>query len=115
LRQIISTNTRLFDQVRDALKATGVDPNNPAKVILLLYTGRSQSKTTNGGGVDDWNREYVWAKSHGGFGTETGPGTDIHLRPTDVSVNGKRGNKDFDMGGSTVAEAPGNYADADSW
>jgi endonuclease I len=42
-------------------------------------------------------------------------GDDIHPRPTDVSVNVKRGNKDFHMGGSTVAEAPGNYTDADSW
>ena len=48
----------------------------------LLYTGRSLPSPTNGGGVDDWNREHVWAKSHGDFGTATGPGTDVHhLRP----------------------------------
>lgn len=116
LHQIIRTNTTLsYDQVWDALRATDQDPDNPANVILL-YTGRSQSKTTNGGRVDDWNREHVWAKSHGGFGTATGPGTDVHhLRPTDVSVNAERGNKDFDLGGSPVGEAPGNYTDADSW
>ncbi|WP_407640481.1 endonuclease I family protein [Actinokineospora iranica] len=116
LNQIIRTNTKLtYDQVWNALKATDEDPNNPANVILL-YTGRSQSKTGNGGDPDDWNREHVWAKSHGDFGTATGPGTDIHhLRPTDVSVNATRGNKDFDLGGSPVAEAPGNFTDADSW
>lgn len=90
-------------------------PANAANVILL-YTGRSQAKTTNGSGPDDWNREHVWAKSHGDFGTATGPGTDIHhLRPADVSVNSTRGNLDFDNGGDEVAEAPGNFADGDSF
>ena len=116
LHQIISSQSKLtYDQVWEALKNTDEDPNNSSNVILL-YTGRSQSKSTNGGDVDDWNREHVWAKSHGDFGTSTGPGTDIHhLRPTDVSVNSTRGNKDFDNGGSQVGEAPGNYTDADSF
>lgn len=116
LHSIIRVQTRLsYDQVWTALKATDEDPNNPNNVILL-YTGRSQGKSTNGGNPDDWNREHVWAKSHGDFGTATGPGTDIHhLRPTDVSVNAARGNKDFDMGGTVVAEAPGCRTDADSW
>ncbi|MBC3991149.1 endonuclease [Streptomyces sp. AC563] len=117
LHQIISTDTQKlsYSQVWDALKATDEDPANPANVVLL-YTGRSQSKDSNGGGADQWNREHVWAKSHGDFGTATGPGTDIHhLRPTDVSVNSTRGNKDFDLGGSEVEEAPGNLTDEDSF
>ena len=116
LHQIISVQQKLtYDQVWDALKDTDQDPANTNNVVLL-YTGRSQSKATNGGGVDDWNREHVWAKSHGDFGTATGPGTDVHhLRPTDVTVNSARGNKDFDLGGTQSAEAPGNYTDADSW
>jgi endonuclease I len=116
LHGIIRNQRKLsYAQVWDALKDTDQDPNNPNNVILF-YTGRSQSKSSNGGGVNDWNREHVWAKSHGDFGTATGPGTDLHhLRPTDVSVNAERGNKDFDYGGSPVAEAPGNYTDADSW
>ncbi|MCW3820581.1 endonuclease [Micromonospora sp. DR5-3] len=116
LHTIIKVQTRLtYDQVWEALKDTDQDPANSANVILL-YTGRSQSKSSNGGGVDDWNREHVWAKSHGDFGTAAGPGTDVHhLRPTDVSVNSLRGNKDFDSGGSAVAEAPGCYTDADSF
>ncbi|NUT96273.1 MAG: ribonuclease [Saccharothrix sp.] len=116
LNQIIRTNTKLsYDQVWDALKVTDQDPANAANVILL-YSGRSQSKTLNGGDVNDWNREHVWAKSHGDFGTATGPGTDLHhLRPEDVTVNADRGNKDFDAGGTAAAEAPGNYTDSDSW
>jgi endonuclease I len=116
LHSIISNQTKLtYDQVWNALKDTDQDPANSNNVILL-YSGRSQSKSTNGGGVNDWNREHVWAKSHGDFGTVTGPGTDVHhLRPEDVSVNGARGNLDFDNGGSTVAECPGCAADGDSF
>ncbi|MFF7200119.1 endonuclease I family protein [Streptomyces sp. NPDC008141] len=116
LHTIISEQTKLsYDDVWEALKKTDEDPANAANVILL-YTGRSQAKTTNGSGPDDWNREHVWAKSHGDFGTATGPGTDIHhLRPADVSVNSTRGNLDFDNGGDDVAEAPGNFADGDSF
>ncbi|MCZ7456579.1 endonuclease I family protein [Streptomyces sp. WMMC940] len=116
LHTIVSDQTRLtYDQVWDALKATDEDPENPSNVILL-YSGRSQSKDGNGTGDDDWNREHVWAKSHGDFGTDVGPGTDLHhLRPTDVTVNSRRGNKDFDTGGEEVEEAPGNRADSDSF
>lgn len=108
-------HTLSYDAVWGALRKTDEDPNNPNNVILL-YSGRSQSKTTNGGGVNDWNREHVWAKSHGDFGTAQGPGTDLHhLRPTDVTVNSTRGNLDFDNGGTEQTEAPGNYYDSDSW
>lgn len=116
LHEIIDDHTELsYSAVWDALRHTDEDPNNSNNVILL-YTGRSQSKTTNGSGVDSWNREHVWAKSHGDFGTAMGAGTDLHhLRPTDVSVNSSRGNKDFDDGGTAQKEAPDTYADSDSW
>ncbi len=116
LKGIIDNHTVLsYAQVWEALKVTDQDPNNSANVILL-YSGRSQSKSTNGAEVNDWNREHVWAKSHGGFDVAPGPGTDVHhLRPEDVSVNADRGNKDFDTGGTARPEAPGNYGDADSW
>jgi endonuclease I len=116
LHNIIKVQTTIsYDQVWDALKDTDQDPNN-ANNVILLYSGRSQSKTSNGGGANDWNREHVWAKSHGDFGTATGPGTDVHhLRPEDVTVNSARGNKDFDTGGSAVSEAPGCLTDSDSF
>ncbi|MFJ6780216.1 endonuclease I family protein [Streptomyces yangpuensis] len=116
LHDIVKSQSKVtYDGVWNALKVTDQDPANPNNVILV-YSGRSQSKATNGGGVNDWNREHVWAKSHGDFGTATGPGTDLHhLRPEDVTVNSTRGNKDFDLGGSPVAEAPGSRTDADSF
>ncbi|MEU6890479.1 endonuclease [Streptomyces sp. NPDC046557] len=116
LHGIIKNQTTVtYDGVWNALKVTDQDPANPNNVILV-YSGRSQPKNTNGGNPDDWNREHVWAKSHGDFGTATGPGTDLHhLKPEDVTVNSTRGNKDFDTGGSPVAEAPGSYTDSDSF
>ncbi|MFE9006192.1 endonuclease I family protein [Streptomyces sp. NPDC007875] len=116
LHTIISDQTKVsYDEVWDALKSTDEDPDNPSNVILL-YSGRSQSKDASGGNPDDWNREHVWAKSHGDFGTATGPGTDLHhLRPTNVTVNSIRGNKDFDNGGQDVPDAPGNRTDDDSF
>ncbi|MFC5956578.1 endonuclease I family protein [Streptomyces pratens] len=116
LHTIISSQTKLsYSAVWDALKATDQDPNNSGNVILL-YSGVSRSKSLNGGNTGNWNREHVWAKSHGDFGTATGPGTDIHhLRPTDVQVNSVRGNKDFDNGGSTVSNGGGSLTDSDSF
>lgn len=101
--------------VWDLLMETDEDPENSDNVILL-YTGRSQPKTTNGGNVDDWNREHVWAKSHG-FPDESDYGyTDIHhLRPTDVSVNSSRSSLDFDEGGTQHSEATECFYDNDSW
>ena len=116
LHAIISDQTVLtYDQVWDALKDTDQDPSNTSNVIEI-YSGRSIAKSNNGGGVDQWNREHVWAKSHGDFGTANGPGTDVHhLRPEDVTVNSDRGNLDFDNGGSAVNQCSDCWRDADSF
>jgi endonuclease I len=116
LHGIIRAQTKLsYSQVWTALQQTDQDPANSANVVLL-YSGRSQSKSSNGGNANDWNREHVWPQSHGDFGTAAGPGTDLHhLRPEDVSVNSTRGNKDFDLGGSAVSECTGCRTDADSF
>jgi len=116
LHNIIDDHTKLsYSAVWEALRDTDEDPNNKNNVILL-YTGRSQGKLTNGSGVDNWNREHVWAKSHGDFGTTAGAGTDLHhLRATDVSVNSSRGNLDFDNGGVNHSEATECKYDSDSW
>ncbi len=113
-----------YSGARDALKITDEDPNN-SNNVLLLYTGWSYPKSNFGGSATQWNREHTWAKSMGNFGTSTGPGTDIHhLRPTDVTVNSKRGNLYFDNGGSEYvdnsrynggSEATGCKYDGDSW
>ncbi|KRF39542.1 endonuclease [Terrabacter sp. Soil810] len=117
LHRIISSGvtTLTYDQVWTALKDSDQDPGNTNNVVEI-YSGRSIAKSDNGGGVDQWNREHVWAKSHGDFGTVSGPGTDVHhLRPEDVTVNSTRGNLDFDLGGSAVAQCTGCLRDGDSF
>jgi endonuclease I len=117
LHNIIDDHTEYsYNDLRDfILENTDEDPNNPDNIILL-YTGRSQNKNTFGGNADDWNREHVWAKSHGDFGNDPPCGTDAHhMRPTDASVNSARGNKDFDNGGQEHSEALGNYYTSSTW
>jgi len=120
LYNIIKGHTEYtYADLRDyILIDTDEDPANTNNVILV-YTGRSQSKDSFGGLPDEWNREHVWAKSHGDFGTTPPCGTDAHhIRPSDVYVNSIRGNKDFDYGGSPVYGYYGDYAgntDSDSY
>ncbi|MDR7119991.1 endonuclease [Rheinheimera soli] len=119
LNSILRGHLRLtYSQVWDALSYTDEDPNNTNNVILL-YAGRSQAKSFRAGlsnSQDAWNREHVWPKSHGFPSESQYAYTDIHhLRPADVSINSSRGNKDFDLGGTPLTEAPENKTDSDSF
>ena len=81
--------------VWDILKETDKDPNNTDNVILI-YTGWSVDAAQEWNNGDGWEREHVWAKSRGDFGTGLGAGTDVHhLRPVDPSVNSARNNRWF--------------------
>ncbi|WP_431687530.1 endonuclease [Hahella sp. NBU794] len=119
LNGILRNHTAMsYSQVWDALKYTDEDPDDSSHV-MLLYSGRSIDKDDNAGqsnSGDAWNREHVWPKSHGFSSSSQYAHTDIHhLRPADVSINSARGNKDFDLGGSAIGEAPENKTDADSF
>jgi endonuclease I len=107
-----------YSQVWDAISYTDEDPANSNNVILL-YAGRSTPKTfrvNSSSSLDAWNREHVWAKSHGFPAESQYAHTDLHhLRPADVSINSTRGNKDFDNGGTPLSEAPLNKTDSDSF
>ena len=112
LNDIINDHTELsYSGVWNALKDTDEDPNNTNNVILL-YTGWSVSNS----GYPTWNREHTWAKSHGDFGNNPPCGTDVHhIRPTDVQVNGDRGNLDFDYSANPYPGIEGCFYDSNSW
>jgi endonuclease I len=117
LHEIINDHiTFSYADLRDfILKETDEDPENPDNVILI-YSGISRAKDEFGGFPGNWNREHVWAKSHGGFENIPAEGTDAHhIRPADVQINGTRGNLDFDNGGSPVPGCPGCRVDNDSF
>lgn len=93
--------------VWDILKKTDQDTVDSSRVILL-YTGWTRDAAKEYDNENGWNREHVWAKSHGDFGTYEGPGTDVHaLRPCDVSVNTARWNYDFAEGGEIYVDPDG--------
>ncbi|MCK4640150.1 MAG: endonuclease [Candidatus Marinimicrobia bacterium] len=104
--------------VWDILKETDRDPNNSANVITI-YGNWSRNAAAEYNGGSGWNREHVWAKSHGNFGETPPAGTDVHhIRAADVSTNSARGNKDFDNGGTQYVDGDGAtdcYSDSDSW
>ena len=101
LNQIIKDHTEFSytsssTDVWDILKETDRDPANPDNVILI-YSGKSVDADQEYNGGSGWNREHVWAKSRGDFGTSNGEGTDVHhLRACDISVNSTRNNRNFD-------------------
>ncbi len=124
LLRVTHTTQYSYDALWTQLSYTDEDPVNSNNVIQI-YTGWSIPKSSNGGGVTQWNREHTWSKSHGDFGESRPAGTDLHhLRPCDATVNSAKGNKDFDAGGTLYVDASpypgfsgntGNYSTTSSW
>ena len=115
-----------YKQVWSTLTHADQDPADDKKVIEI-YTGKSISKydnQTSGSGAGKWNREHVWAKSHG-FPSDSQWGyTDAHhLRPSDPGINTARSNNDFGACSDTGEEVmfngvgTGNYLNktTDCW
>ncbi|MEP4534023.1 MAG: endonuclease [Cyclobacteriaceae bacterium] len=111
LNDIIDGHTEYsYSNLWDLLKETDKDPSNASNVIGL-YSRFSMDAAAEYAGGAGWNREHVWAKSRGDFGTTMGPGTDLHhLRASDVSTNSARNNRAFDEGGTTYVDGSGNYS-----
>ena len=106
-----SSNTDVWD----ILKAADEAPSDSTKVELV-YTNQAVNAAQEFNNGNGWSREHVWPQSLGGFNTTLGPGTDLHnLKPSDISTNNSRGNKEFSNGGSAVSGVPGTFSDNDSW
>lgn len=90
------THYTTYGDCRDYAVKTDCE-NADGKTINLLYSsyisnrGEYINDTSKG-----WNREHVWPVSLGGFSKEQTPGCDLHhIRPTDSSLNGTRGNDKY--------------------
>ncbi len=123
LNAIVKTGAHKFTykQAWDQLRYTDEDPCNTQNVILL-YSGRSAGKNTNNttgswaNKMDAWDREHVWAKSHGFPKSSRAAYTDLHhLRPADHQTNMKRSNKDFAEGGDPFEKVTGVFTTATTW
>jgi endonuclease I len=98
-----------YGDVWDILKETDIDTQNTSRVIGI-YSEFSMDADAEYNGGKGWNREHVWAKSYGDFGTTMGAGTDVHhLRAEDVSTNSARNNRSFDESDIPYTDKSGNY------
>lgn len=96
-----------YDECRDLAVKTDCE-NGTGNTITLLY---SSFVTDFQGYINNtkkgWNREHVWPKSLGGFNT-SGAGADLHhIRPTDSSLNGTRGNDFYGYATGSIKEMYG--------
>ena len=96
----------------DILKEADRDPNN-ANNVIGVYSGFSMNGPAEYNGGNGWNREHVWAKSRGDFGTSLGAGTDCHhLRAADISTNSARSNRNFAESTTQYIDQSGQYSGA---
>ena len=123
LYDIIRNHTVVsYNSVWEHLRNIDEDPMNSANVTLF-YMQRSQSENDTCGDGNDctsqsWNREHVWPKSHGDFGTSMTKvaGTDLHsLRPVDNTVNSARSDKDFGNAETSHWECTECGSSSDFW
>lgn len=122
LHQILRGHeVKTYSEFRDViLRDLDEDPNNPDNIILF-YKNASIPKVNfaSNNEPDFWNREHTWPSSHG-FSTQDTAYTDVHnLRPSDVTVNSSKSNKDFNdvenIPENAEGEAPDTYTNADFW
>lgn len=104
-----------YSQTDEAMEIIHADEAIPGN-LLLFYTGRSQDSDqwVSGDSQNGWNREHLWPQSRGARAFPAKSDL-FHLMPTDASVNQRRGNLNFDDGGSPEGEAPDTFLDADSF
>ncbi len=101
LHDIIDDHTRFtYDQANTILQVIDECPTN-SSMVQCLYLQRGIGKTSG-----DWNREHVWAQSHGIDGAEPAYSDVHHLHPTDIQANSDRNSRDFDIVSGTTT----NYA-----
>lgn len=106
LHNIIDDHAELdYDETTMVLESLDVDTLNPNNVTCI-YTGWSIPKNAYATGNDGWNKEHVWARSHGDFGFTPPEGSDLfNLFPCDATVNSAKGNRDFDEGNVEYLDA----------
>ncbi len=99
LHNIIDGHTQFsYAQTESILADIDECPTN-STMVQMLYLQYGRAKSNFGASAGQWNREHVWANSHG-INDNLPAYSDVHhLHPTDVSANSARGNLDFDTVG----------------
>ncbi|MBQ9344542.1 MAG: SUMF1/EgtB/PvdO family nonheme iron enzyme [Kiritimatiellae bacterium] len=101
------TKTNGYGSLDAMLRVTDACPTNEA-MVQCIYLQR---------GITNFNKEHLWAQSHGIDGKSPAYSDLHHLRASDSAMNAARGNLDFDdcRGLSGAKEKNGNWYTTSAW
>lgn len=96
LNSIITKDSVKFSYTTCTTKLKTIDSYD-GDYVECLYTGQRIDKDNSGSAKGSWNKEHIWAKSHG-FNDNSLPAyTDLHhLRVAECSINNYRKDSYFD-------------------
>ena len=107
VHDLITSTHETYTSYEDCKNPTTImktDPGDATNTVRDFYTQKDIPSKWNGNDAGTWNREHVWAQSLSYqptgkdlWGT-SGGGSDLHhIRPSEVRLNGTRGNHTFGM------------------
>ena len=115
---ITSSRTKYtsYDDCKTPDTVMQTDPGTANNPVRDFYTQENIASKWNGNDAGTWNREHVWAQSlsYQPSGSDlwgtSGGGSDLqHIRPSEVRLNGTRGNHTF---GEANGGTPAYYKDS---
>ena len=108
LTTLINTNYTRFSYSQDVQKLQITDSYD-LDYVECIYTGQRIEKSNSGSNTGAWNKEHVWAKSHGFNDEKYDAYSDMHhLRVSEANINSTRSNYPFD-------EIPDSYTTSSNY
>lgn len=125
--------TVTYNELWSVLKQTDENPENSSELVLIYgwdnnnaeddddYSRDKDATCGNGNPCTDatWNREHVFPKGLDASNSDdNGPTADPHhLRPSDVEMNGARGNRPFGFGSGVPSyiNSNGDFYPGENW
>lgn len=96
LNQIVSSNVKKISY-SDATTSLKTIDSYDGDYVECIYTGERLGKDNSGSASGQWNKEHVWAKSHGFNDQKYDAYSDLHhLRVSEARINSSRSNSYFD-------------------
>lgn len=96
LNQIVSLNVKKISY-SDATTSLKTIDSYDGDYVECIYTGERLGKDNSGSASGQWNKEHIWAKSHGFNDQKYDAYSDLHhLRVSEARINSSRSNSYFD-------------------
>nr|WP_157828448.1 endonuclease [Enterovibrio nigricans] len=120
LNKIISSNyvKQSYKCVWNMLEEADQDPSNPDNVVLIYSQQSYPKKSRSGSSIpgNKWNREHLWATSHGFPKQHQYAYTDgHHIVASDQKCNALRGDLDFGIGGTLIERCNSSLQKDRTW